>query len=593
MNSEILDLAKTKISDLLQEALEKEYITKDEHEAMDPTDKKPGKFYETFKVHKQHKPGETPPERPIISGSGSITENISIFVEHYLKDLAVKHPSYLQDTPDFLRFIEDIKAEGPLPANTILVSIDVSGLYTNIPQDEGLEVVDEALDTKDLPFPKDFLVKLLELTLKYNIFEFDSELFLQSIGTAMGIRPAPSYANLFMAKIDQLAINLAHRFGEGIHPIKAWKRFLDDIYILWTGSSKKLHDFLDELNQTHPTIKFTVSHTTPEMDDQPCKCQPTSTLAFLDTATSIVNQSISVDLYKKPTDRCQYLLTSSCHPPHITQNIPFSLAYRIIRICSETENRDQRLDELKAMLISRDYKPNLVDAAIKKAKAIPRERALLRVEKKMNHRRPVFSVEYHPSLPSISAILKKHWRVMTDDPHLKEIFPLPPMVAYRRPPNLKDKLVRAKVPPTNTRPKRQTQGMKRCRYNCLTCPYVQPGKMVAATATPFKTDIQSAVDCQSSNLVYCINCDKCREQYVGETERTLSQRFAEHRGYVRNKKLEKATGAHFNLPGHSMADMKITIIEKIMSDDPQMRKLRESHFIKQFGTRYKGMNKIN
>ena len=62
---------------------------------------------------------------------------------------------------------------------------------------------------------------------------------------------------------------------------------------------------------------------------------------------------------------------------------------------------------------------------------------------------------------------------------------------------------------------------------------------------------------------------------------------------MRNNKLEKATGAHFNLPGHSMADMKITIIEKVMSDDPQMRKLRESHFIKQFGTRYKGMNKKN
>jgi hypothetical protein len=49
---------------------------------------------------------------------------------------------------------------------------------------------------------------------------------------------------------------------------------------------------------------------------------------------------------------------------------------------------------------------------------------------------------------------------------------------------------------------------------------------------------------------------------------------------VRNRKLEKANGAHFNLPGHSMVDMKITIIEKVMSDDTQMRKLRESHFIK-------------
>ena len=133
--------------------------------------------------------------------------------------------------------------------------------------------------------------------------------------------------------------------------------------------------------------------------------------------------------------------------------------------------------------------------------------------------------------------------------------------------------------------------MKNCRFGCLTCPYVKPGKMVAATATTFKTDIQSAVDCQTSNLVYCINCDKCQEQYIGETSKTLNQRFAEHRGYVRNKKEEKATGAHFNLPGHTIADMKITVLEKIASEDPQMRKLRESYFIKKFGTNYRGMNK--
>ena len=75
---------------------------------MDPLDKGPAKFYEIFKVHKSHTPGQTPPERPIISASGSITENIALFVESHLKDLANKHPSYLQDTPDFLRMIEDL-----------------------------------------------------------------------------------------------------------------------------------------------------------------------------------------------------------------------------------------------------------------------------------------------------------------------------------------------------------------------------------------------------------------------------------------------------------------------------------------------------
>ena len=180
---------------------------------------------------------------------------------------------------------------------------------------------------------------------------------------------------------------------------------------------------------------------------------------------------------------------------------------------------------------------------------------------------------------------------MVEDPHLKEAFPLPPMVAYRRPPNLKEKLVRAKIPPATTRPKRKTLGMKKCRFDCLTCPYVQPGRTVKATATNYHHDIESAVDCQTSNVVYCISCDRCPQQYLGETEKTLSQRFAQHRGYVRNNKLDKATGHHFNGPGHSLSDMKVTVLEKLHSKDPQMRKTRESHYIKKFNSFYRGMNR--
>ena len=168
---------------------------------------------------------------------------------------------------------------------------------------------------------------------------------------------------------------------------------------------------------------------------------------------------------------------------------------------------------------------------------------------------------------------------------------MPPMVAYRRPPNLKEKLVRAKIPPAWTRPKRTIPGMKKCNYNCLTCPYVQQSKFVAANTSKFKHDIQGSVDCQTQNVVYCLSCDKCPEQYVGETEKSLSQRFSQHRGYVNTKKTDQATGHHFNQPGHSLSDMRITVIEKIYSKDPQMRKARESFFINKLNTFYKGMNR--
>ena len=80
-------------------------------------------------------------------------------------------------------------------------------------------------------------------------------------------------------------------------------------------------------------------------------------------------------------------------------------------------------------------------------------------------------------------------------------------------------------------------------------------------------------------------------QYIGESERSLQYRFSEHKGYVINKHLAKATGAHFNLPGHSVSDMTVTILEKVHSMDPLVRKEREELFIRKFNSKYRGINK--
>ena len=88
-----------------------------------------------------------------------------------------------------------------------------------------------------------------------------------------------------------------------------------------------------------------------------------------------------------------------------------------------------------------------------------------------------------------------------------------------------------------------------------------------------------------------MECEVCKEQYIGETERTLQERFSDHKGYVANQHLSKATGQHFNKKGHKIHNMKVTIIEKVRSQDPHFRKARESMYIEKFNTKYKGMNR--
>ena len=101
------------------------------------------------------------------------------------------------------------------------------------------------------------------------------------------------------------------------------------------------------------------------------------------------------------------------------------------------------MDELKCLLLARNYKPKLIDAAIQRAKNIPRSEALKKVKISEKNQRTVFAITFDPRLPSISGIVQKHWRTMVKDPHLAETFPSPPLVAYRRPPNIRDKLVRS------------------------------------------------------------------------------------------------------------------------------------------------------
>ena len=113
-----------------------------------------------------------------------------------------------------------------------------------------------------------------------------------------------------------------------------------------------------------------MSHTsiTSEETSMKCDCLEMNSLPFLDVLCSIKENKIVTDLYRKETDRNQYLLTSSCHPVECAENIPFSLALRIVRICSEIETREARFLELKQLLQEREYKTRMIKSAIEKAR---------------------------------------------------------------------------------------------------------------------------------------------------------------------------------------------------------------------------------
>ena len=287
------------------------------------------------------------------------------------------------------------------------------------------------------------------------------------------------------------------------------------------------------------------------------------------------------------------MLPSSCHPSHITKNIPYNLAYRLLRICSDRETLVTRLDELKNLLLSRDYRPRVIEDAIKKVLQLSREEALKKQPKKETDR-TVFVLTYNPALPSVSGILKKHWNVMAKDPYLKKVFPAPPMVAFRRAKNLRDKLIKAKVHPTpDLREKRKIIGMKPCNKGiCETCPFVKKCKQFRGPFNSSVVQMNSTLDCTSSNIVYCLQCNKenCNQIYVGHTQRQLKERFSEHKTSVRTHS-KNAVGEHFNGPGHSLANMNILALEKVFTPGLAVIEKRESYYINLLEAEHQGINR--
>ena len=159
-----------------------------------------------------------------------------------IKPLVPTIPSYIKDSPHLISLLENT----PIPSNAILATIDVSSLYTNIPQDEGTEACLDAIDaTEASHIPRDVL--------RQRVFSFDGKMYEQIQGTAMGTKIAPSYANLFMDKFER-----AFLAQEPIQPL-VWKRYIDDILCIWVGTRSELESFLDRLNKAHRTLKFTWS----------------------------------------------------------------------------------------------------------------------------------------------------------------------------------------------------------------------------------------------------------------------------------------------------------------------------------------------
>ncbi len=553
------------ITEVLDRMVDNDELDHENYLYLLPANSRTARFYFFPKIHKKLVVG-----RPIISGNGCPTEKISAFVDEHIKQYVKTFPSYVRDTTDFISKLRSLKTNQRI----ILVTMDVTSLYTNIPNNEGKTAIHRTLVEKKYNGRASIrsIMDLLECVLHKNNFEFNDRHYLQIGGTAMGTKLAPSYSCIYMSQLEKKLLERAPYKPE------IYLRFIDDIFCAFCVGEQQVHEFIDYMNSCHHSIKFTAEISTEQV-------------TFLDTIVKIdpITNEIYTDLHTKDTDTQNYLSYDSCHPIHCKKGGPYGEFLRIRRNCQRLEDYDKHSLQRVKDYERRGYPTKDLVEAREKARNQDREQLLIpkRKQKKKESDRIPLLVTYNPGNPNFQAILDRHWHLLQLCNN-KEAFSEKAMVAYRRPKNFSDQLVRAKCSTSQTERPKQNPNMHPCKtpWNCKFCPKKDRQKCFRSTMTG-RTYTRPAYTCNTRNVVYLITCNLCKKQYVGETYRSFRERMIEHERYVRRKTYSQATGLHYNTMGHKVGHMKYEVIyclwKKPVRNDP-VRKDKEIKWMEQLKT---------
>ncbi|XP_052708956.1 uncharacterized protein LOC128183834 [Crassostrea angulata] len=399
--------------------------------------------------------------------------------------------------------------------------MNVTSLYTNTPHDEGIEACREVWDGRTIQQPSaESLLKLLEHVLKLNNFMFNGEHYVQISGTAMGTKMTPSYANILMGRLER---NLLLRA-----PFKtlSWLQFIDDIEMKCVENRDCLNDFITFADSFHNSIKFTVDISS-------------SKNVFLDTTSNFEDGEIKFSLHTKPTDSHLYLKPSSCQPPHTFRGIPKGLTTRIRRISSSNEIFEEQCRKLKPHQCYEGYKAHTVQSAIDEIITKDRK-TLLQYKEKTDKSRVPLVTTYHPALKTLNSILRNNLPILYTNERMADLFNDPPMAAFKRPRNLKDMVVRARL--DNPLP---NGGFKTCSdARCLLCKHSTNADSFKSSITGRTYKIIGNTSCRTDNCIYLFSCKVCSKQYVGERG-DLRRRINNHRSTIKTNIVKESVGEHW------------------------------------------------
>ncbi|KAJ1126012.1 hypothetical protein NDU88_004425, partial [Pleurodeles waltl] len=212
--------------------------------------------------------------------------------------------------------------------------------------------------------------------------------------------------------------------------IKLWRRYIDDILIVWHGPLETVSTFTEWVNTLNPFLRFTSTMSTNE-------------ISFLDLL--IMNGKLITSTYQKPTDRNSLLTYDSHHPKSLRDNLPFGQFLRLRRNCSSTHTYNTQANDLQTKLLARNYPREIVNRAPKRARNNNRE-ALLEPNTRDINKSMTCVTTFTPLSNKIKRTILKRWSILgSSGCNIPR-----PLFAFKRSQNIKDVII-------HTRPRNITQ----------------------------------------------------------------------------------------------------------------------------------------
>ena len=361
------------------------------------------------------------------------------------------------------------------------------------------------------------ILRALDLCLDNNLFTFNDRKYLQTGGVGTGVKLAPPYACLGMGKFESTAFSSGFPLLE---KIVLWKRFIDDILMLFKGTEQQCQELVGWLNSLYPgVVKFKHEFSTKRVE-------------FLDLIISIENSKIETNLYIKPSNKQLYLDFFSNHPDHCKKGVIYGQALRVIERCSNKKDTDTHLEDLKSKLKKRNYPEELINSNFRKARKKSRENLIYqtRNDKSGPDKKVRLIFTYNRGNPPLHEWFREAKKCLVKDERARDLgknF----QICYRQPRNLKNRVTHIRKPFTVE----DNPGCTKCGKCRVSCPVLVEGVKFTSTNTKRTYSIKKKLNCDSSFVIYLATCKKCKGQYVGKSTTPFKKRHSNHKQEIKKK----------------------------------------------------------